>query len=189
MRAVRCVDGEPAVLEVDRPAGDGVRVRVASAGICGSDLHLVSWNLRSTLGHEVAGTLEDGTPVAIEPITPCGEGTYDVVIDAAGSTDALARAAELCRPGGKIVLLGTYWEPAELPGLAVTMPEIGLVPASMYGRIGASRDIDVAALLLARRPEVADAVITHRFSLDGAAEAFATAQDRAAGAIKVVLEP
>jgi threonine dehydrogenase-like Zn-dependent dehydrogenase len=59
----------------------------------------------------------------------------------------------------------------------------------MYSRAGAARDIDVAAALLAHRPEVAGIVITHRFPLDAAAEAFATAQDRAAGAIKVVLEP
>jgi threonine dehydrogenase-like Zn-dependent dehydrogenase len=32
-------------------------------------------------------------------------------------------------------------------------------------------------------------MISHRFPLDAATEAFATAADRAAGAIKVVLEP
>jgi threonine dehydrogenase-like Zn-dependent dehydrogenase len=76
-----------------------------------------------------------------------------------------------------------------MPGLAVTMKEVTLVPATMYSRVGPSRDVDVAAALLAARPEFADAVITHRFPLDAAVEAFAVAQDRAAGAIKVVLEP
>jgi threonine dehydrogenase-like Zn-dependent dehydrogenase len=69
------------------------------------------------------------------------------------------------------------------------MKEVTLVPASMYGRVGPSRDVDVAATLLAARPEIADAMITHRFPLDAAAEAFAVARDRSAGAIKVVLEP
>jgi threonine dehydrogenase-like Zn-dependent dehydrogenase len=59
----------------------------------------------------------------------------------------------------------------------------------MYGRSGASRDIDAAAALLARHGGLASLLITHRFPLDAAAEAFATAADRAAGAIKVVLEP
>jgi threonine dehydrogenase-like Zn-dependent dehydrogenase len=36
---------------------------------------------------------------------------------------------------------------------------------------------------------VAGIVITHRFPLDAAHEAFAAAADRASGAIKVVLEP
>jgi threonine dehydrogenase-like Zn-dependent dehydrogenase len=76
-----------------------------------------------------------------------------------------------------------------MPGQTLCMKEINLVPASMYGRSGPSRDIDVAATLLASRAELADVLITHRFPLDAAAEAFATARDRAAGAIKVVLEP
>jgi threonine dehydrogenase-like Zn-dependent dehydrogenase len=59
----------------------------------------------------------------------------------------------------------------------------------MYGRAGPSRDLDVATAVLAARPEVPGVLITHRFPLDAAAEAFATARDRAAGAIKVVLDP
>ena len=116
-------------------------------------------------------------------------GTYDVVVEAAGTDSALARAVELCRPGGRVVLLGTYWDAGVTLPSPVGLNEIDLVPAMMYSRAGASRDIDVAAAVLAARPEVAGIVITHRFPLDAAAEAFATAQDREAGAIKVVLEP
>src|SRR4051794_16826449 len=74
MRAVRCVDSAAAVVEVPEPGGDGVRVRIASAGICGSDLHLVSmFPLPATLGHEFAGFLDDGRAVAVEPLDPCWE--------------------------------------------------------------------------------------------------------------------
>ena len=38
-------------------------------------------------------------------------------------------------------------------------------------------------------PELVSAVVTHRFGLDDAEEAFRVAADRKAGAIKVVLEP
>jgi L-iditol 2-dehydrogenase len=313
MRAVRCQGGAPVVVDVSGADGDGVRVKVASAGICGSDLHLLAWNLPFVMGHEFAGTLDDGTPVAVEPIVPCGDcspcragetqrcvvgptmvmgvgrdggmadecvvptsclvrlpdgvaprdaclveplavaihgirrghvhgsqsvgvigggsiglaavaaaqaagarvdlaarhdrqraagerlgaGTlgesephYDVIVEAAGTTSALAQAVERCRPGGTVVLLGTYWDgEVQMPGMPLCMNEITLVPASMYGRTGPSRDVDVAATLLATRPEIADALITHRFPLDAAAEAFAVARDRAAGAIKVVVEP
>jgi 2-desacetyl-2-hydroxyethyl bacteriochlorophyllide A dehydrogenase len=119
-----------------------------------------------------------------------GEREYDVVFDAAGTGAAIAQAVERCKPGGTIVMLGSYWDgDVPVPGQALCMKEISLVPASMYGRVGPSRDIEVAATLLAARPEVADTLITHRFPLDAAAEAFAVARDRAAGAIKVVLEP
>lgn len=310
MRAVRCNEGRPTVIDVDPPSGDGVVVTVASAGICGSDLHLVPMGLPATFGHELAGFLPDGRPVAVEPIDPCGTcdacvdgdlqrcvrgpamvfgvgrdggmaeqclvpssaiaplpagveaadgclveplavavhgvrrggvrggdrvgviggGTigqaalvasraagatvdlvarhdrqreaasrlgggdptdgYDVVIEAAGTSSAMADAVRRCRPGGTVVLLASYWDGVvELPGLEVTMKEITLVPAVMYGRVGPSRDIDVAAAILATRPEVPETLITHRFPLDAAVEAFAVAADRAAGAIKVVLEP
>ncbi len=298
------------MVQLPSPVGDGVRVKVASAGICGSDLHLLAWNLPATFGHEFAGTLPDGRAVAVEPIAPCrqceacvsgaynlcitgpsmvfgvghdggmadecvvpesaivalaasvalgdaclvepiavsvhgvrrggvrgghrvgviGGGTigltslvaaqaagaqvdllarhdrqreaaarlgagelgdgYDVVIEAAGTASALADAVERCKPGGTVVLVGSYWDSGpEIPGQLVSMKEITLVPSSMYGRVGPSRDFEVAASILATRPEIGAALITHRFPLDAAAEAFATAQDRAAGAIKVVLEP
>ena len=76
-----------------------------------------------------------------------------------------------------------------MPGQAMSGKEVDLLPAMMYGRVGPSRDVDVAAAMLAARPLVADVMITHRFPLDAVAEAFAAARDRASGAIKVVLEP
>jgi 2-desacetyl-2-hydroxyethyl bacteriochlorophyllide A dehydrogenase len=312
MRAVRCSEGVASIVQVPDVRGEGVVVRVASAGICGSDIHLEPWNLPATLGHEFAGFLPDGTAVAVEPMAPCGVcpecragaynlcargssmmigvgrdggmadeclvppsaivplpggvaagdaclveplavavhavrrgqlqageraavvggGTigqtalaaaqavgatvdiearhdhqrdvahqlgagevgeaasrYDVVLESAGTASALERSLALCRPGGRVVLLGTYWEAVTMPGLQMSMAEITLVPASMYGRAGAVRDVDVAAELLAARPELARLLITHRFPLDGVREAFATARDRSSGAIKVVLEP
>ena len=310
MRAVRCVAGSPVVVDAQVASGEGVRVRVASAGICASDLHLLAWNLPVTMGHELAGTLPDGREVAVEPIARCGtcgpcregdynrcqggpatvlgvgldggmaeeclvpeaaivplpagvgmrdaclvepiavavhgsrrgrvgpndrvavvgggaiglaavlamqaagatvdlearhdrqreagerlgagtiDGDYDVVVEAAGTPSALARCVELARSGGRLLLLGTYWDgDTTMPGLMIMAKELDVLPVYMYGRVGPSRDVDVAAAIMAARPGIADVMITHRFPLDAVAEAFATAQDRAAGAIKVVLEP
>lgn len=74
MKAVRCCDKHVHVVDVPVPQGDGVLVKVRSAGICGSDLHMMNagYDIPSTLGHEVAGTLSDGRAVALEPIAPCG---------------------------------------------------------------------------------------------------------------------
>lgn len=310
MRAVRCVSGGIEIVELPEPRGDGVRVKLRSAGICGSDIHLLdsAFAPKVTLGHEMAGELADGTPVAVEPLAVCGEcdccrrgdynlcrggpagvmgvgldggmsdvivvperclvalapgvsvrdaclvepmavavhgvrlggvgpmdsvaviggGTiglcavaasralgasvalyarhdvqceagerlgagkwldeYDVVIESAGTDSALDSAVAKARPGGRIVLLATYWEGMKLPAIPLCMKELRLIPSSMYSRDGDVRDFDRAAALVAQIPDLADILITHRFPLDAAAAAFATARERAQGAIKVVLE-
>ncbi|MEO3876309.1 hypothetical protein ABGB18_46735 [Nonomuraea sp. B12E4] len=43
--------------------------------------------------------------------------------------------------------------------------------------------------MLAATPQIARTVITHRFPIHGARQAFSVAADRGAGAIKVVIEP
>jgi threonine dehydrogenase-like Zn-dependent dehydrogenase len=88
------------------------------------------------------------------------------------------------------VLLGGNWDGLNIPDAEFILKELGIIPSFGYGRSGPSRDVDVAAHILAAMPEVADALITHRYPLDGAVEAFAVASDRASsGAIKVVLQP
>jgi threonine dehydrogenase-like Zn-dependent dehydrogenase len=83
--------------------------------------------------------------------------------------------------------VSTPWDPIELPAL-FTFKEPRFVTAQMHGDDTAS-DMADAVRLLADLPEVPAALVTHRFPLDRAADAFAAAADRAAGAIKVVLEP
>jgi threonine dehydrogenase-like Zn-dependent dehydrogenase len=313
MRAVRRDDTGLTVVDVPaRQPGPGeVRVRVRSAGICGSDLHAVTIGpVPSTLGHEVAGVTDDGMPVAIWPLTPCGScdrcmrgevqqcrgaqwniygygrdggmadeivvepanlvplawsvpvtdaclveplacaihgtrraglrpedrvavvgggtmglcfvaaarwsgcrvdlearherqrlagemlgasigssGQYDVVVDAAGTAAATNGAVGLCHPGATLLLLATYWEGIHLDPLDFAMNEITLVPASAHGRHQGGRDVDSAAALLAAQPSIAGALITHRFPIADAVEAFRVAADRRSGAIKVVLQP
>src|SRR5262249_48567604 len=73
MRAVRNTEAGIRVLDVPVPDGPGTRVRVRSAGICGSDLEMVRTGLAAaTLGHEIAGVLDDGSAVAGHPVAPCG---------------------------------------------------------------------------------------------------------------------
>ncbi len=308
MRGVYFNNGEVELRDVDKVVGEGVRVRVRSAGICGSDLHMLEmkFQLKCIVGHEGAGLLDDGTPVVMEHMTPCGEceccrsgdynmcrgavtigigyngcmteemrvprrslvslpsnvdvkdaciieplavavhglrragleakqrvavlgggtiglcavavstdasattglsaryvhqvaagkrlgavpveGKYDLVVECTGSKDAVKQAVDLCRPGGRLLLLGTYWEGVSL-SIAVMLNEITIVSSYIYSTSGGVRDFDVSAMLLSRRPEIAKTLITHRFPLSEAKKAFAVARDRKSGAIKVVLEP
>ncbi len=93
MRAVRCEQGHLHVVDVERPVGEGVRIKIAAAGICGSDLHLLSsgYPIAGTFGHEISGVTENGIPVAIEPVAICGKcpaclsGAYNHCILGAGA--------------------------------------------------------------------------------------------------------
>jgi 2-desacetyl-2-hydroxyethyl bacteriochlorophyllide A dehydrogenase len=311
MRAVKVTGpGVVEVVEATEPVGDGITVRIAAAGICGTDVGLARRGASPiTLGHELAGVLADGTPVAIEPLMSCGTcdqcvagylqrcrlgpvvnlgiGTdggmadtvvvpewaalplpaglgvadaflaepaavamrgirrarlepgervlvvgagsigllaaaaasaagaevaiaarhpvqlaaaerlglttaigadYDVVIDAAGSTSGLATAAEKARIEGRLVLLGVYFDGIELPGVTMLMKELTVTASMAYGHEHGRSDFADALALLGSRPEIAAALVTHRFPLDDAAEAFRVAADRQSGAIKVALE-
>jgi 2-desacetyl-2-hydroxyethyl bacteriochlorophyllide A dehydrogenase len=163
------------------------RVAVVGAGTIG----LVSAAAARWMGCRVAVLARhDAQRRAAESIgaDPEPVGEYDVVVEAAGTESAVARCFELLRPGGTAVLVASYWEPTTFPP-HFTLKEPVLVSALMHGRDETGTDMEAAACLLADMPEVAEAVITHRFPLDRATEAFAVAADRVAGAIKVLLEP
>jgi len=113
---------------------------------------------------------------------------YDIVLDAAGTQSSLDRAVARVRPGGTIGVLASFWEPVTI-GMALLMKEVTLVPAFTYGHHHEVSEFEEAVQVLDAAPELAETVITHRFPLDDAAEAFRVAADRTSGAIKVVVVP
>ena len=115
-------------------------------------------------------------------------GEYEAVIEAAGTQSALDTAIERCAPGGTIALAAIYGAGATI-GVPLALKEITLVPAFTYGHHESRREFDAALDVLVAEPAIARVMITHRFPLADAREAFAVAADRSAGAIKVVLEP
>jgi 2-desacetyl-2-hydroxyethyl bacteriochlorophyllide A dehydrogenase len=117
------------------------------------------------------------------------EGHYDVVVEAAGSEESLARCAELVAPGGTIVVLGVHFGPVQLNWMPLFRHEARLIPSLGYCAHDGVREMEEAATMLAAQPEIIDTVITHRFPIEDATEAFRVAADRASGAIRVVIEP
>jgi 2-desacetyl-2-hydroxyethyl bacteriochlorophyllide A dehydrogenase len=165
----------------------GERVVVVGGGTIG----LLSVAAARALGHDVALEARHPQQVAagerLGATTPSGE--YDVILDAAGSESGLERCAELARPGGRVVLMGVYHDRVPAPGVPTLVKELSWVGAMAYGRHDGIREFDEAAALLAGNPDLVDTIVTHRFPLNDAPEAFRVAEDRAAGAIKVVIEP
>ena len=87
MRAFRLTDWGAAPsheeVPVPEPGTGQVRVRVAGCGLCRSDLTMrqmprpvgekLGWHMPFTLGHEIAGWLDDGTAVALAATASCGK--------------------------------------------------------------------------------------------------------------------
>ena len=139
----------------------------------------VSLEARYPHQHEV------GERLGATPVTDL----YDVVIDAAGSGSALQRAVELARPGGTIVVLGVYESDVVWPQYECFIKELRIVPSLGFCRHSGRKDYESAAEMLAQRPELTVSLITHRYSIEDAAEAFRVAADKSSGALRVVLEP
>jgi threonine dehydrogenase-like Zn-dependent dehydrogenase len=165
----------------------GERVVVVGGGSIG----LLAVAAIRSLGHDVAlearHAHQHEAGRRLGATAPSGE--YDVVIECAGSESGVARCAELAAPGGRVILLGVYHSLVPVPGIPTIVKELSWTAAMAYERHGDVREFDETAALLAGNPEIAATLITHRFPLDDAAEAFRVAEDRASGAIKVVLQP
>jgi threonine dehydrogenase-like Zn-dependent dehydrogenase len=166
----------------------GMRVAVVGGGALG----LMAVVAAKDLGAAEVG-LEARHPHQIErgerlgAATPSGR--YDVVIEAAGSASSLKQSMTLVRRGGAVGVLGVFDPGTEWPYWAWMMKEVRTFPSVGYCRHAHGRDIDDAARILAANPDHVDTLITHRFPIDDAPEAFRVARDKAAGAVRVVVEP
>jgi L-iditol 2-dehydrogenase len=117
-------EGEPAVTQVDEPAGPGHEVLVVACGLCGSDVEkLDPAHAGAVLGHEVVAELADGGRVALVHHASCGECERCL----AGHESTCARfAASTIRPGGfaeRVRAQGWVELPADWPDWRGTMVE------------------------------------------------------------------
>lgn len=149
---------------------------VAAARALGLDVDLAARHPHQT---EAGHRLGAGTPA----------GEYDVVVESAGTESSLATCVERVAPGGRVAVVGVSAAARPIADIAFMMKEISVVACTCYGHGDHGRDFTQAAGIIAANPQIAATVITHRFPLADAAEAFRVAADRAVGSIKVVLQP
>jgi threonine dehydrogenase-like Zn-dependent dehydrogenase len=166
---------------------DGMRVLVLGAGPVGLCTVAAARHLGADVDVEAHRPTRRAAAERLGAAVSTGV-EYDVVLDAAGTQSSLDRATELVRPGGTVGVLGTFWDPVSL-GLAFQMKEVTLVPAFTYGHHQGVGEFAEAARILDGAPDLVDVLVTHRFGLDDAAEAFRVAGDRDEDAIKVVVQP
>jgi len=119
-----------------------------------------------------------------------GERSMDVVIETVGgSADTVADAVGLVRDLGTICATGIFQQPSAVPMTPVALREITIVGAFGYSRNHGYADFAMAADLVGKHLELVQQMVTHRFPLDRAPEAFATAHDKRSGSIKVHIRP
>lgn len=117
------------------------------------------------------------------------EGEADIVIEAVGAqSTAPSQATELVRPLGAVVLTGVFTGPVSMNMANVVNKEARVMGSNCYC-LGQDqrRDFRVAIDLLATGKVQAEPVITHRYPLSQAPEAFATSLDKNTGVVKAVL--
>jgi L-iditol 2-dehydrogenase len=117
-----------------------------------------------------------------------GDGSADLVVEFAGTAEAARQAISLVRRGGRVVLAGSTGPGRELSGIDLSTIVRGHL--DIYGSLANPRGISRRGLeLIARGAVDVKPLITHCFSLDEFAQAWATFVERRDGAIRVMLHP
>lgn len=134
--------------------------------------------------HVFASDDDNARSAALDAVTP------DVVFETVGgSADTVEEGILAVRPGGAVVVLGIFTRAVSCNPLMLVVKEVRLLGSLMYGHTGARADFEIAIDLLSAHRARAAALITHRFNLDAAQQAFEAAGDKRAGAIKVLVQP
>lgn len=111
-----------------------------------------------------------------------GREGVDLVIETAGTAEAVAQALELVRPGGRVVLTGLPHEPSTVSFFSVVRREITLIGSMIY-----QDEFAEAMRLLASGEVRSERLVTHRFDLDEIDAAFLAHREPAS--IKVAVAP
>lgn len=117
-------------------------------------------------------------------------GGADVVIETVGGhANTLADALSVVGVGGRISVLGAFTAPVQIHPIMFFLKEARIFGSNCYGMSGNQSDYEIAIEIMRRNGESLRRAITHRFALDDVGEAYATADDKKTGAIKVTIMP
>ncbi|MDP9319496.1 MAG: alcohol dehydrogenase catalytic domain-containing protein [Chloroflexota bacterium] len=115
-------------------------------------------------------------------------GTFDLVVEFAGTADAARDAIRLARRGGRVVLGGATGQGVELSGIDLSTIVRGHL--DILGSVANPKRVSGRALALLADGKIdVRSLTTHQFPLTCFAEAWATFTERRDGAIRVMLCP
>jgi len=146
--------------------------RIVAYGVREEELELAR-----RLGATEVVVADDGAPAQDE---------LDLVVETAGVSAAVTLATQLCRPGGRAVLLGIAGEgrTLTLPSDLFVSKDMALIGSIAYPAATWSRVVG----LVADRVLDLDPIVTHRFPMSDYEEAVALMDDRHGIVAKIVLE-
>lgn len=140
--------------------GRGARVLVVSRT---SRRFALARELGAEATHAVAAASLEDTARAFS-----GREGVDVVIETAGTAEAVAHALALVRPGGRVILTGLPHEPTPVAFFSVVRREVTMAGSMIY-----QDEFPEAMRLVAAGTVRARPLVTHRFALDAIGDAFA----------------
>ncbi len=142
---------------------------------------------RLRLGREMGADLvvnaRDTDPVDAVLEATGGVGV-DAVLECSGANESVDQAIRMCKPAGRIVLVGYFHGPVTADLNRAVKTGLTLFTIRGEGNRAVGRAVTLAERGLLRPAPL----ITHRFPLEDIAEAFDTLEQRRGDALKVVLQ-
>ena len=111
----------------------------------------------------------------------------DAVVETIAAAENFDHALSIARRRGSVVLVGGYWKPLEVDLRQIIGKEIQIRGSACYGVNGQATDFEWSIALISGGQVPVSKLVTHRFPLDEIATAFRTADDKASGAVKVLI--
>lgn len=115
----------------------------------------------------------------------------DVAVETVGGrANTLIQAQRAVRRMGTVIVIGIFTDRlATIDALDLVLRELQIVGAIIYGAPTGKAEYAMALDMLADNADTARTLITHRFPLEEANDAFATALDKSSNSIKVHINP
>jgi L-iditol 2-dehydrogenase len=144
--------------------------------------------------HQARVARDLGAAITLAPASIRGAApitvSYPLVVETVGGhADTLLDAAAAVAPGGRILVLGVFQDEVRLDPWPLLFKEASLTWSLCYTRPDGAADFEEAVKLLAAHPDVFGRVLTHQVPLAEIDRAFALADDKSSGAVKVTVTP
>lgn len=157
--------------------------RAGAAEVVVSDVQAERLELATRLGAERTVRADEQQSSALREWAPYG---YDMVIDATGVPEVVARTFDYVTPGGKVLLFGVCPEDATVPFSPYHLYRHDI---SVYGSFALNVTFGPAIELLRSGAVRVDVLVSHRFRLNDFAQALHIARTRSEPAMKILIVP